>query len=36
LTDRTMRRWQERSEEHGHSGLADRRKRRARDKRGRM
>ena len=26
VTDRTMRRWRERLEEHGYSGLADRRK----------
>ena len=33
LTDRTMRRWRERLEEQGYSGLADRRKGRASDKR---
>ncbi len=33
VTDRTMRRWRERLEEHGYSGLADRRKGRPSDKR---
>jgi len=33
VTDRTMRRWRERLEEHGYSGLADRRKDRPSDKR---
>jgi len=33
VTDRTMRRWRERMEEHGYSGLADRRKGRPSDKR---
>src|SRR5260370_3599994 len=33
VTDRTMRRWRERLEEHGYSGLADRRKGKPSDKR---
>jgi transposase len=33
VTDRTMRRWRERLEEHGYSGLADRRKGRPSDRR---
>ena len=33
VTDRTMRRWRERLEEHGYSGLADRRKDKPSDKR---
>ena len=33
VTDRTMRRWRERMEEHGHTGLADRRKRKESDRR---
>jgi transposase len=33
VTDRTMRRWRERLEEHGHSGLADRRKGKASSRR---
>lgn len=33
VTDRTMRRWRERMEEHGYSGLADRRKGKPSDKR---
>jgi transposase len=33
VTDRTMRRWRERLQEHGYSGLADRRKGKASDKR---
>ncbi len=33
VTDRTMRRWRERLEEHGYSGLADRRKGKASDRR---
>ena len=32
VTDRTMRRWRERLEEHGYSGLADRRKGKPSDK----
>ncbi|HTF61629.1 MAG TPA: helix-turn-helix domain-containing protein [Edaphobacter sp.] len=33
VTDRTMRRWRERLEEHGYSGLADRRKGKASSRR---
>ena len=33
VTDRTMRRWRERLEEHGYCGLADRRKGKPSDKR---
>src|SRR5262249_11434312 len=33
VTDRTMRRWRERLQEHGYSGLADRRKNKASEKR---
>jgi len=33
VTDRTMRRWRERLEEHGYAGLADRRKGKPSDKR---
>src|SRR5262249_13592898 len=33
ISDRTMRRWRERSEEHGYSGLADRRRNKPSEKR---
>ena len=36
VTDRTMRRWREKLEEYGYSGLADRRKSKPSDKRVRL